>query len=173
MFISLLKIKADLPQREDIIDLLDNMVNICNEGFREILTSLHNTYLEKHGLIKTIEKDVQNIFGTISIKLENNIENMRFPQNIEVNYYYIFRELVSNAIKHSCTSKVTVILKYANQTLSMNICDYGCGLKQSNKSERGLINLQNRVKQINGKYFIRSKDGCGTRIIVRTKMTTF
>jgi signal transduction histidine kinase len=72
-------------------------------------------------------------------------------------------EAVSNAIRHSGASRLTVDVSVADM-LTVDIADNGCGIPADNPRRSGLANLSYRAEQVGGSCEVTTADGGGTRV---------
>ena len=82
--------------------------------------------------------------------------------------YYIAQEALNNIMKHANASSVTIHLKSRKTSVSLEVLDDGCGFdpKTTGKGGMGLRIMQERVAKMDGKLFIKSFPGKGTKITV-------
>lgn len=69
--------------------------------------------------------------------------------------FHIAQEALSNAAKHSRASRVEVVLKLANQVVSLTLRDNGQGFSPNQVERRvghGLMNMQDRARTIGGTF---------------------
>jgi signal transduction histidine kinase len=101
------------------------------------------------------------------------IASFNYPQQIPAiklseeqrrNLFMVIKEILNNTAKHSCCKAVTIDLFIRNQLLNVQISDNGKGFDLANTRQfaNGLINMKQRMEQINGTYEIHSKPGKGT-----------
>jgi len=112
-----------------------------------------------------------------NILFENRTNfNNRLELHIETNLYRITQEALNNAIKYAQANYILVTLSHSNTLLSIVVDDDGIGFNKAefaknqppkkDGSGMGLGFMQERVNFINGRLFIRSTEGEGTRITV-------
>lgn len=112
-----------------------------------------------------------------NILFENRTDfQARFDSSIETNLYRITQEAINNAIKYAQANYILISLSHSENLLSVVIDDDGLGFDtaehfaggtlKEDGSGMGLSFMQERVKFINGRLFIRSIIGEGTRITV-------
>ena len=81
--------------------------------------------------------------------------------------YRIAQEALGNVAKHANARQVEVRLTRSNGTVCLLVSDDGAGF-DSSRSETsgglGLINMRERVRQLNGTFEFESKPGHGTRV---------
>ena len=80
------------------------------------------------------------------------------------NLLLITKEAINNIIRHSGASKVIISLYRQDQYLVLSIEDNGKGI-QLGKNGNGLLNMENRTRQLEGEFYIDKGDsGRGTLI---------
>jgi len=72
-------------------------------------------------------------------------------------------EAVSNAVRHSGASRVTVEVS-VDDMLTVDIIDNGCGMPIDNPRRSGLANMSYRAEQVGGRCEITSPPEGGTRV---------
>lgn len=90
---------------------------------------------------------------------------------IEINIYRLTQEAINNAIKYAESTHIIVQLSHSETLLSIIIDDNGKGFdktavdkKRNSESGMGLLFMNERIQYINGRVFINSIPGEGTRI---------
>lgn len=112
-----------------------------------------------------------------NILFENKTSfQIRFDTSTETNLYRITQEAINNAIKYAQANYILVTLSHSSHLLSIRIDDDGVGFDvedhfsvgthKDDGSGMGLAFMQERVKFINGRLFIQSEVGQGTRITI-------
>lgn len=72
-------------------------------------------------------------------------------------------EAVSNALRHSGASRLTVAIGVADMFV-LDVIDDGCGIPADNARRSGLANMQRRAEQLGGTCEITSAPGGGTHV---------
>ncbi len=156
---SLLQIGATLAVNKDpvIKELLDSTRNTLSMGMDSIRESIHNLHDESIDLHSQILGLVKG-FSFCPIKLYYDIS-----ENPEKKYKYSFiaivKEALSNIIKHSNASEVTVSLKEHPGLYQLVIQDNGTIESYSTEKGIGLSNIQDRVSAFNGNINITTEHG--------------
>ena len=79
--------------------------------------------------------------------------------------YLIFKEAVNNALKYAAPRHIRVAVSKTPNSIGLKIADDGQGFNMSSaKKGNGLINMQNRAKELGGKTEISSSEA-GTTVI--------
>jgi signal transduction histidine kinase len=121
---------------------------------------------------KSFYDSVKSIFGPLStknIQIKYHLANPApFINDFsKVNICRILQEIVGNINKHSEATTVQVKIYY-NTNLIIQIFDDGVGfVMEETKGGIGLINIQSRVKGMNGEIEIESNKGKGTHILFK------
>jgi len=92
-------------------------------------------------------------------------------QDVKLPYYwskhliFIFKEAMTNVVKHAECSKVTLTFKYQADKLIIECKDDGIGFDvKSKKMQGGLLNMSKRAEKINGTFVLRSKSQKGSSV---------
>jgi len=125
--------------------------------------------LDKEGLVSVLHHRLAAVEGRADIKARFLAdEPISLSKKKEVALYYIAQEALNNVLRHASAKSVIVTLKQGYKYVTFEVADDGRGF-ESTKLERGglgLKNIEERVKQENGKLKISSKPGKGTIIRV-------
>ena len=81
-------------------------------------------------------------------------------------------EAVSNAVRHSVASRLTVEVSVADM-LTVDIVDNGCGMPVDNPRRSGLANMSYRAEQVGGRCEITSPPEGGTRVRWTAPLTDY
>lgn len=89
------------------------------------------------------------------------------------NVYLIFKEAVNNCAKYSHATEVSISLEVKNNQLFIEIADNGKGFDYQREliKSNGLQNMENRAKQIRGKFELRTEPERGTSIKLEAPIT--
>lgn len=80
---------------------------------------------------------------------------------IRQNVYLIFKEAITNCIKHCNGDRVEITLNYSKTELFLEIKDNGCMNENIKTSGLGLTNMELRAKKMNSQLKIRTEKGFG------------
>jgi PAS domain S-box-containing protein len=137
---------------------LDSETPTSAEYVQRELTRLTQTVEHTHGL-------------QVHLQLEEPALNC-LPQKVAQQVMAITREAVSNSLRHSGASTVSVSLQADGTTVCLAIEDNGVGFEsESQRSHgRGLRNIAARTRQIGGTLQVTAQPGQGTHILVHFPM---
>lgn len=155
------EIKAKLKAISDEVQSINNEIDKITTDF------VPSEYFNK-----SFYDSVKSIFSTLSIRDIQVKYQLAYPAPFindfsKVNVCRILQEIVGNINKHSDAKLVQVKIFY-NTNLIVQILDDGVGFETKvTKGGIGLLNIQSRVKGMNGEIEIDSSEGNGTRILFK------
>lgn len=163
------------------ISYLKDLTADLIKGVRTATFNLTPPELSDHGIFPALHKmtvELSKLTGK-TILFENKAEdNVRFDSLAETNMYRVTQEAVNNAIKYAEANYILVTINFKDDILSIVIDDDGKGFDASilgkvpkNNSEggMGLFFMKERISYINGRLFINSELGKGTRVTINYK----
>ncbi len=161
-------------ERENLKSV-SNMLIETLEEVRRISTKLYPQQIERLGLTIAIQAMVTKLITTtgIGFTLEiDNIDNI-FTKENEIYFYRIIQEALNNIIKHSGAKNAAIKIIKAIMFVTIDIVDDGAGFDtaklKSGGTEKlgfGLLNLDERIRLVNGTYKFSSEPGKGTKFHV-------
>jgi signal transduction histidine kinase len=107
--------------------------------------------LEPHSIAFNLASDVDN-------------EHEQPGSLLWVNLFKIYKEALTNVIKHSQARSVNVVLRISPDLLLLIVEDTGTGWESHRGNGRGLSNMKRRAEEIGGTLAVSS--GKGTRVRV-------
>lgn len=163
------------------IEYIKSLASDLIKGVRTATFNLTPPELSDHGIFPALHKmthELSKLTGK-NILFENKTEeNIRFNSLAETNIYRVVQEAVNNAIKYAEANYILVTINFNDNILSVVIDDDGKGFDDSilgkvpkNTSEggMGLFFMKERMNYINGRLFINSIPGKGTRVTINYK----
>jgi len=83
----------------------------------------------------------------------------------------IFKEMVTNAARHSGASRVDIILGFDGEQLVLQVQDNGSGFDSENSHRgNGIKNIRARADKINARLSLESDSEIGTRWRLKIKI---
>jgi signal transduction histidine kinase len=172
MGLDLQAVRATIPaeQRNAHVGLerIEHEIQSVIEDVRELSHGLHPALLSRGGLGPSLRALARK--SPIPVTLDVEI-GRRPPEFIEIGVYYTVSEALSNAVKHSRASAISVTVATEDSLLRATIEDDGIGGAQANAGS-GLIGLVDRVAALGGRLVLHSPRGHGTKISVELPLTT-
>jgi len=172
--ISSLRNQQSLEKRDQLFETSEQLLNEVHDEIRNIAFNLMPPVLVKEGLIPAVHELVRKVNKTGGIKAELSVFDIddRLPDISEVSLYRVIQELLSNIIKYSHASEVTISFTGYEHEVVLTIDDNGDGydLKafQESKDGNGWRNVHSRVSLIKGSIEIDTQQGRKNNTIVIT-----
>lgn len=136
------------------LDMLDNTLNQAMDTIRNSVHDLHDNSVNLKEALNTLV----DTFEFCPLKLTYDMQ-FDIPNDIKYSFICIIKEALSNIIKHSNATLVTMLVREHPSMYQLVIQDNGTNFKQSTTSGIGLINIQDRVNMLKGNILIESKSG--------------
>jgi signal transduction histidine kinase len=91
-----------------------------------------------------------------------------FPPEKQISFYRIIQECISNALKHATATALRITAVSTGDGIELVIQDNGKGfekqkLKLAAQKSFGVLNLEERVRLLNGKSQLETSPGNGTK----------
>jgi two-component system sensor histidine kinase DegS len=144
------------------------------KGVRTATFNLMPPELSDHGIVSSIAKltqELSKLTGKNILFYNKTNFDQRLDSLIEINIYRLTQEAINNAIKYADSTHIIVQLSHSNSILGITIDDNGKGFdinavekKRNSESGMGLLFMKERIQYVNGRVFINSIPGEGTRI---------
>ena len=166
----------NLDRAESKIDGLKKLSKDLIQGIRISTFNLTPPELKDYGItiaLKKLAAELTKLIGK-QIQFDNQSDfDQRFDTLTETNLYRITQEAVNNAIKYAKSDRILIRVNHSNEILSITVEDNGKGFdtnkipeKPENNAEggMGLFFMRERTNYINGRIFIDSTPGSGTKV---------
>lgn len=164
----------DKDKTEEKINYLKKLSLDIIKGVRTATFNLMPPELSDYGIAASLSKlttELGKLTGKNIVFYNKTNFDKRLDSLIEINCYRLTQEAVNNAIKYAESTDIAVQLSHSNSILSIIIDDNGKGFdvtqveaKRNSESGMGLLFMKERIQYINGRVFINSIPGEGTRI---------
>lgn len=156
-----------------VLELLDEAIG----GVRDISRELRPPTLDDLGLAAAARGLCTEFRDRTRLQIRARIARTlpRLSPEIEINFYRILQEALSNVERHSRARRVEVELAHTATELRLDIRDDGAGMPKGARGwgrprGAGLVNMRERAEQIGGRLWILSPRGGGTTILVRVPL---
>lgn len=165
---------ADIDKTAIKIEHLKELTTNIIKGVRTATFNLTPPELSDHGIVPAITKLTQELgrlTGKEIVFFNKTDFNIRLDSLTEINIYRIVQEAINNAIKYADSSHILVSLSHSKSMLSLLIDDDGKGFEPSKVKKvkkgdggMGMTFMKERIKYIDGRLFLNSELGKGTRV---------
>jgi signal transduction histidine kinase len=103
----------------------------------------------------------------LPVRLEVTGEPMPLPSGVELSVYRIVQEALTNALKHSDPTNVTVTLAFRDARLELEVVDDGTTTLDAATTGQGLVGMRERVALLGGELETGPRHGGGFRVAAR------
>ena len=135
-------------------------INPENDSFEKIIVRMRSFAYQ---LFKA--KKVEYTF-----EVDEKLNSIALPMQVRKNFYLVFKEAITNVVKYSEASRVSIDLFEKNKIILLRIRDNGKGIPVNAQTlGNGLMNMTRRAKEISAELNILSANGGGTEIELMLK----
>jgi signal transduction histidine kinase len=137
---------------------------------RSLVHGLRPAELEEAGLVAAIGQLVRDTENNSQVGVEwsPKVAFERLSPVLEMSIFRIVQEALTNAVRHSKSSRVSIVMRQSNGTIQLRIEDWGIGfdIAAAKVGHYGLEGIRERARLFGGEARIDSAPGEGTRIEV-------
>ena len=160
------------PAKTEIDGVQDKLIEI-GTGIRQLSHDLHPASLHEAGLPNALSSYCGEFSKTrgIPVSCEADSEVKELSPGAALALYRIAQEALGNVAKHSKAKQVRVRLMRADGVVRLTVSDDGIGFVPGRGGDSGgvgLVNMRERVRQLDGTLELESEPGRGT--IVRAEV---
>ncbi|HEX2983926.1 MAG TPA: PAS domain-containing protein [Ignavibacteriales bacterium] len=144
---------------------IDSAVNMV----RKLSSELRPSILDDLGLFPAIEWQLTDMSKKMSLQYECDIkiDEKNIPDKAKTQVFRIFQESLTNIVRHSGATKVSLKVGEKNGFVTLEITDNGRGIRQDEINaphSLGILGMKERAALFNGKVGIDSKPGEGAKV---------
>ena len=153
------------PERRELAELAE-IVQQSLQDVRRISRELRPEALDELGLVNALIALCSRVAEQSGMRIHRRIEG-RAPElapEVELAIYRIAQEALTNAMRHSKATEVTVSLGQAKRALVLKVADNGQGLPEQVIQGGGLTGMRERAMLIGAELTIESAAGAGVDV---------
>lgn len=163
----------DVPQHLMDLDQIGTTARQLTRAMDEIVWAVDPKHDTLDSLASYLAILVHEIFSDSGIRyrLDFPVRLPTWPVTAEVrhNLFLAFKEALHNVLKHSRATELNIAFNLELEIIKVVISDNGCGFDRmrsatSSHGHNGLLNMEQRLKEIGSFYEIRSETGQGTTV---------
>ncbi len=170
----------DVEKATTKIEHLKELTSNIIKGVRTATFNLTPPELTDHGIVPALTKltqELARLTGKEIVLFNKTDFNQRMESLAEINVYRIVQEAVNNAIKYAESSHIIVSLSHSAKMLSIVVDDNGKGFNpdeikrvKTGDGGMGMTFMKERIKYIDGRLFVTSEEGKGTRVTLNVPL---
>jgi signal transduction histidine kinase len=139
---------------------------------------LHSSKLEYLGVVAAMKSFCKEFGEQQRMEIgfrSHDVPSSLLPKEVSLSLFRVLQEALRNAAKHSGVHLVEVHLWGTTDEIHLTVSDTGAGFDPKTAKDGrglGLISMQERMKLVNGDFFIESRPMLGTTIRTRVPLST-
>jgi PAS domain S-box-containing protein len=159
---------GDGETRARIVDIQQHCSEVAGD-VQALSHQLHSSKLDYLGLASALRSFCREFSIQKSTSIEFKDENVPsdLPRDVSLCLFRVAQEALSNAVKYSGTTRISMDLRGTTANLRLEIRDAGVGFDVEEAKAHaglGLVSMQERVRLVNGTFSVKSKRNQGTTI---------
>jgi len=161
---------ADEEVRQKIESTL-SLIDSAIKTVRRIATDLRPSILDDLGFITAMEwqsEEFEKRSG-IKVQFEHELKDIIVEPKTAIALFRMYQELLTNVARHAKATLVKAVVYLKEDILYLSLVDNGVGFDVKNISTKktlGLLGIKERTLLLGGKYEIKSKENCGTDVLI-------
>lgn len=166
------EVRTDLPT---YVETLEDVVTHMQREMRALLLELRPGKLDELGLVSALQDMAHNYNSRVGITVETMLQPVPLSLQAEHVLFRIAQEAVSNAVRHSEATTITLNLHGTEEGSTFSITDDGKGFVLAQEQQHGGFGLQlmqERIQELQGTFTLTSQPGKGTCISVNLPLAT-
>jgi len=158
------KVKKD---KDRFVKLIANSAGDAKEKITDIVWAINPEHDDWQAFLSKCRRYASDLLESKNMKYSLKIDEYipgKLDMQLRQHLWLIFKEMVTNATRHSNARQLDVIMNYEAGQLKLVVQDDGKGIEIDKvKKGNGLVNIQKRVDLIGGDITLKTSDGFGTR----------
>jgi signal transduction histidine kinase len=166
-------------EREQVDRILEHAIEHAQLGIdalRGLVTELRPAALDELGTAPALRALIDRTSTTAGLEIELSVDlayekgsaDTRHAPELESTIYRLVQEALTNVVKHSGASRVTVAVIEDDATVQLTVTDDGAGFQTDAASQGfGLIGMRERIALLGGDLSFDSQPGAGTTVTAR------
>jgi signal transduction histidine kinase len=166
------------PQLHEDFQNVDSLLRQVESQLRQYSHELRPTILDDLGLVPAVRFLTSSVSKRAGLPIRVTADfEARLSSATEIALYRILQEAMTNAVKHSRASSVSVHFFNENNWLVCKVQDDGIGFDPSilHKPGRvglGLVSMQERIHAVGGTFQMETSSGRGACLVFRVPISS-
>lgn len=169
--LNLFSVEKNEARKDSLLADTQQLIRQLIAEVKQLSVRMNTERLNQLSFIEMLQFDIAHLrkldFFTVTFNVQG--EEIRLPPDQTIILYRICQEIIHNCLKHARPSAMLIDVCYSTSSLVVRIQDDGIGFQRpaspssENGDGSGLINMESRVKILNGSLKLFSQPGQGTR----------
>ncbi|MEQ8525690.1 triple tyrosine motif-containing protein [Gracilimonas sp.] len=169
-------IKSDRLKEDKsrFVDLIANSAGDAKEKITDIVWAINPEHDDWQNFLSKCRRFASDLLESKEIEYSLKIDEFipgKLDMQLRQHLWLIFKEMVTNAVRHSKATQLDVIMKYEDGDLKLVIQDNGEGMDVDIvRKGNGLVNIHKRAEQLNANISLKTSEGFGTRWMLKVPL---
>ncbi|MDR9414823.1 MAG: two-component regulator propeller domain-containing protein [Gracilimonas sp.] len=165
------KMKGD---KSRFLKLISNSAGDAKEKITDIVWAINPEHDDWQGFLSKCRRYASDLLESkvinYSLKIDEYIPG-KLDMQLRQHLWLIFKEMITNAARHSEAKQVDVIMKYEEGLFKLVVQDDGKGMDVDGvRKGNGLVNINKRADQIGADINLKTSEGFGTRWMLKVEI---
>lgn len=178
--LNLATLRASLPQRSDVAELVARLQSLSQQMSQSIyrmVRDLRPAQLDDLGLVSALKYLADESRGQLGLETTVEIHGprQRLDPLSETVIFRVAQEALANVSRHAQTNQAKMQLTFEPERVTLRICDTGVGFdvhaSLSPPRGWGLAGMRERAESLDGEFKLQSAPGQGTTVEVIIPLT--
>ena len=166
-----------LPKSDELNEITDSLIQKSTDlvdDMSDIVWLVNPKYDRVTDMLRKLGQSFNAVFEKKQIRFTVEMNHLEEDDSFDVNQkeaiYFLCKEAITNALKHSDCKEIRISVSYDSPYLELRIKDDGIGFDLDKTSYgNGIENMNQRADSVQGEIHIESHDAKGTEIVCRIK----
>lgn len=167
-------IDKDIEKAKKQFAIIEDIAAQAQAEMRALLLHLRPVQLEGKQITGALDELMTELKSKHPVEYVWEIDDIDdLPMGFEEHIFRIAQEALSNALRHSHASRISLTLKQHKSTIVMRIADNGIGFElesERSSSSMGLTNISERTQEMGGTWELISAEGKGATLEIRVPL---
>ena len=164
----------DEEKKKRFVQLIEKSAGEAKEKISDIVWAINPEHDDWESFVAKCRRYASDLLGANEIEFDLDMDSIihgKLPMNTRQNLWLVYKEIITNIVRHAKASYVQIAFNIELDTLKIFIRDNGIGFDE-NKIERGngLLNIKQRVLRCKGKIKLESELNKGTRWEIEVRL---
>jgi len=164
----LIKTTNEIESKQHLIQIEENL-DFMNKLAKVASYELAFSFILEKNLVDQFEQYNRKVQHSLSPKIvfqhSNKSQFEHLSDEIKINVFSVFQEMLGNAIKYSKAQHISITLFNDEGKTVLQVEDDGIGFDYNEERHgQGFPNMKERAAKLNGTFFYESEKGFGTKL---------
>ncbi len=149
------------------VQLISESAGDAKEKITDIVWAINPEHDDWKSFLSKCRRHASDLMESKHIHYELDIDEQipgKMDMQLRQNLWLVFKEMITNAVRHSNASKIAISLKHRSGKLHLVVDDDGKGMDPGSPTDgNGLKNIRRRAEQVGGKLSLDTAPDKGTR----------